>query len=205
MINRVASLVLPVLMLVSFISLFNASMARACPATMSFGIGGYGDPNAGVFAGEVDHRVSYSGALNDINGGVAALKRDIDSFRSVCNSSKIVVAGFSQGAGIAHVYLAQHKPENASAVLFSDPKQHRTGESDGLFSLGGSPIAGTDDDFGGIKTVSICYIYDIICNRSNGLIGWYDFAFNSSHMQYDFDVDKYAGMTGVVWTDQRVR
>lgn len=163
-----------------------APAASACPSTMVFGIGGVSDGNSGVFAGRADVLVKYSGKLNDIEGGVSALKRDIDAFRSHCGGTKLVISGYSQGAAIAHIYAARHGHSigNAHLVLYSDPKRPG-GEADGIFALGGGAIRGTDNNYGGVPTLQVCYLDDIICNRT-APSGWLGYK-NGKHANYNFN------------------
>lgn len=186
------------LLLASFgLATFTAPVANACPRDMVFAVGGFNDPGAGGFVGKADVIVRYSANLNDMEGGVAALKRDVDAFRAKCGS-KLIISGHSQGAAIAHVYLSRHGHEirhNANAVLFADPKRPG-GESDGLFVLGGAPIAGTDNNYGGVRTVQVCHLDDIICNRG-APSGWIGYA-SGHHQRYSFNPRAHAGQVGEV-------
>lgn len=176
-----------------------APTAGACGNTVTLGIGGFGGGNAhGVFGNRIDVGVGYSGNLGDIEGGVGALAATVNQVRKDCPSSHIQLAGYSQGAAIAHIYLSRHGLANGSAVLYADPKQAGTGESDGLFTLAGPPLAGTDANFRGVPTVSICYHNDIICNRgaASGWIGY----LTGDHGRYDFSPKAHLGKTGVIWT-----
>lgn len=170
--------------------------AASCPADKVFAVGGFQDGEAKGFAARGYHVARYSGNLNAINEGVDSLKREVDAFRAQCRNSKVIVTGFSQGAAIAHVYLSRHGADirnNGAAVLFADPKRPG-GEADGLFALGGAPISGTDNNYGGVRTLQVCYLDDIICNRSapSGWIGY----FQGKHGNYNLDARALAGRTG---------
>lgn len=169
--------------------------AAACPASMAFGVGGNTNGNSSIFPpGAVDVRVQYSGVLNDMEGGIAALNRDVTNFRRDCPGSQLILSGHSQGAAIVHVWL-QRNPgvPNKVGVLYSDPKQIGTGASGGVFALGGPPVAGTDNNFGGTPTVSICRRPDHVCNGFDGYPG-------PEHQQYDFQPRWHAGQVGIIWT-----
>ena len=171
---------------------------RACPSSIVIGVGGNQDGQSEVFKDTADIRVQYSGKLNDVERGISALKKEVDDFRAECPDSRLILSGFSQGSAITHVYLSRHGHEikdNAHAVLYSDPKMHPTGESNGLFLIGGSPVAGTDKNFGGVPTSSICRLDDIICNRTASS-GWIGFLFLGNHMRYDFDPRKWDRVVG---------
>lgn len=183
----------------SFIPLtLAAPVAGACGKVVTIGVGGFNTPDAAaVYGNKIDVPVRYSGNLNDMEGGIGALANVVNQVRRDCGGSHIQLTGHSQGAAIVHVYLSRHGLANGSAVLYADPKQAGTGESDGLFSLGGSPIAGTDANFRGVPTVSICKRDDVICNRS---AGWYGYLFTNAHGAYDFNPRAHLGKVGVIWT-----
>lgn len=178
---------------------FAAPAAGACAGVTTIAVGGFNDGGAGVFAGRANVHAHYSGALNDMEGGIGALAGVVDQVRRDCPGTHIQLAGHSQGAAIVHVYLSRHGLHNGSAVLYSDPKQAGTGEADGLFMLGGPPIAGTDANFRGVPTLSICNVRDVICNRGAGLIGWWEYATTPVHVAYDFNPRAHLGRTGVLW------
>jgi cutinase len=179
----------------------NAVADDACPGAESFGIGGWGDGTASVFQGRVDVPVYYSGWLDDIEGGVAALARDVDAFRAYCPESQLILAGHSQGAAIVHVYVSRNPwlaDVPATAVLYSDPKQLGTGQSDLLFQVGGYPIAGTDATFNGVPVTSVCSVRDAVCNWRGG---WNGYLFEGAHVApYEpFDPYAYAWWDSTVW------
>jgi len=172
--------------------------ASGCTPDKVFAVGGVNDGGAGWASARGYHVVQYSGNLNAMEEGIVNLKGAVDAFKRQCSGSRVVVTGYSQGAAIAHVYLTRHGHEirsNAKAVLFSDPKRPG-GEADGLFVLGGVPIAGTDANYGGVNTVSICYLDDIICNRSapSGWIGY----IQGKHGNYHLDARAHLHLSGEV-------
>ena len=173
----------------------SAPAAGACGNTV-IAVGGFGGGNAAQFAGKADVLVQYSGALNDIEGGIGALTAAVNQTRANCPGGSITLTGHSQGAAIVHIYLSRNGLPNGNAVLFADPKQLGTGQSDGLFAIAGAPIAGTDANFRGVPTVSICNGDDAICNRA---AGWIGYLFTGAHTRYDYNARAYAGMTGVIW------
>ncbi len=172
--------------------------AQNCGGTTTIGVGGFNNGSGTVFPpGSVDRRAVYSGNLNDIQGGIDALAREVSSARAVCPRDRLILSGHSQGAAVVHVFLTRGMaPGNSVAVLYADPKQIGTGESDFSFALGGYPIAGTDANFAGVPTVSICNRDDVICNRG---AGWFGYLFTNAHGAYDFQPRWYAGRVGIIW------
>lgn len=174
----------------------NPTTSSACTNTTTIGVGGFTNGNASIFPpGAVDLRVNYSGNLNDMQGGINALQNMVNDVRRACPGTKITLTGHSQGAAIVHVYLTRFGLSNGNAVLYSDPKLHPTGEAAFSFQLGGYPIAGTDANFSGVPTVSICYNNDVICNRG---AGWFGYLFLGAHNNYDYNPRAHAGQTGVI-------
>lgn len=173
----------------------SSDAAPACKPNLVVGVGGYNAGNGGPFIGRADVIAGYSGALNDMEGGIGALAKAVNDTRAACPGSALTLAGHSQGAAIVHVYLSRNGLANGNAVLYADPKQAGTGQSDDLFRFGGYPIAGTDANFRGVPTVSICNRDDVICNRAAGWGGY----FSGAHGRYNFDARAYAGKTGVIW------
>lgn len=166
-----------------------------CKANTIIGVGGYGQGGGGPLAGRADVIATYSGNLNDMEGGIASVGAAVNQVRSACPATTITLAGHSQGAAIVHVYLSRHGLSNGNAVLYADPKQAGTGQSDQLFWFGGPPVAGTDANFSGVPTVSLCNQDDPICNKNASWVGY----FTGAHDRYNFDARVYAGKTGVIW------
>lgn len=197
-ISKLAALGVAIVASLGLVSAGTAEASTGCPVDYAFAVGGFNDPLAGGFVPHVDRVVPYSAKLNAVEEGIASLKNEVDTFRSRCPGSKVIISGHSQGAAIAHVYLSRHGSglRNAAAVLYSDPKQHDTGESNGLFWLGGYPIAGTDFNFGGVPTVSVCQTRDVICSRG---AGWGPYLREGIHGKYDFNPRLHAGRVGIIW------
>ena len=175
----------------------STALTNSCPARGVIAVGGYNNGDAQAFPDQfVDVKVHYSGALNDMQGGIDALAGAVNAYHAKCGATApLTLAGHSQGAAIVHVYLSRFGLVNGNAVLVSDPKQIGTGESDHLFSFGGAPIAGTDANFKGVPTVSLCNRDDVICNDA---AGWYGY-FTGAHGRYDFNPHDFAGQTGIRW------
>ena len=178
-----------------FIAASPVSAAPACKPNLVVGVGGYSAGNGGPFIGRADVIAGYSGNLGDAEGGIAALTRAVNDTRAACPGSSLTLAGHSQGAAIVHIYLSRNGLANGNAVLYADPKQAGTGQSDGLFRFGGPPVAGTDANFRGVPTVSLCNYDDVICNKNTSWFGY----FTGAHGRYNFDARVYAGRTGVIW------
>jgi len=181
-----------------------APAASACPAEFSFGVAGFGDGQSTLWNGRTDVQVHYSGWLNDMEGGVGALTRDVNAFRAHCPGTRLILVGHSQGAAIVHVYITRNPWLNglATGVLYSDPKQLGTGESQHLFAIGGYPVAGTDDFFNGVPVTSLCHVRDTICNNPPGwdILGWNGYMREGAHGAYPFNAFRdYAWGNGVVW------
>lgn len=179
----------------------SSATTSSCVGRAVIAIGGVGTPDAGVYPDwAVDRKVHYSGNLNDIGGGLQALSATVSDYHNQCGvTAPMTITGHSQGAGIVHLWLQQNHPANTNAVLFSDPKMYPTGESDDPLAwlvLGGSALTGTDSNYGGTPTVSICNQDDVICARG---AGWYGYLFTGAHGRYDFNPRQYAGMTGIIW------
>ena len=188
-----------VLMVAGAITMIAGGVASAaCGGNTVIGVGGAWDGQSNVFTGKADVRVQYSGTLGDIEGGINALAATVNQVRKDCPATKLTLTGYSQGAVVVHVYLSRNGLSNGNAVLFADPKQAGTGQSDGLFRWAGAPTAGTDANFRGVPTVSVCYRSDMICSMGapSGWIGY----FNGDHGRYNYDARAYAGKTGIVWT-----
>lgn len=174
-----------------------AANASGCTPDKVFAVGGVNDGGAGWASARGYHVVQYSGNLNAMEEGVGNLKGAVDAFKRQCPGSRVIIAGYSQGAAISHEYLSRHGGElgRGAAVLFADPKRPG-GQSDFLFQLGGVPIAGTNANYGGVPTVQVCFLDDVICN-SGAPSGWIGYI-NGLHGNYDFNVWKYAGGNGEV-------
>lgn len=174
------------------ISLIGSPQASAqpttCGETTTVGIGGVDDPDAAVYKqGTVDVRVKYSARFGAVEEGVAALDKAVKTVRTNCPGTHVVVAGFSQGAQITHIWTQRSAAVlDKEAVLFSDPKQIKTGLA----------FYARDNNFGGTPAVSICNDTDIICN----LPGWNISGYPVEHLKYNFDPGAYAGgATRVIW------
>lgn len=174
-----------------------ANAASYCPPSVVMAVGGVGDGDARVYEGKADVLVRYSGGLNAMEEGVVVLKGHSDWWRANCWNTDLTISGYSQGAAVAHVFLSRHGAEYhnvKNAVLYSDPKLNGRGSSDGLFLLGLSPVAGTDSNFGGVPTLQVCYLDDVICNRSapSGWIGY----LTGKHGNYNLNPRADAGQSG---------
>ena len=182
---KVAAIIVVTVALIGMLIYWAASEAeaQACGPSTVVAIGGVNDGASNAFPpGSVDVRVRYSGNFNDLEGGVNAFGAAVAGVRNSCPGTKIVAAGYSQGATIVHYWL-QRNPgvPNKVGVLFSDPKLAHTGLM----------FWETDANFGGAPTVTICRRNDIICARQGN--------YNPEHFLYDLMPKKYAGQNGVVW------
>ena len=165
----------------------------ACPANVAIGVGGNTDGNANVFGNMVERRAVYSGMLNDFGGALGAIDREVNAVRSSCPGTFILLAGHSQGGAAVHVWAAQHpRFGNIKIFAYADPKLEGRGASQGVFLLGGPPVAGTDSNFGANPYVTLCRGDDLVCNSPFGIP-------TPAHNMYNFNPRAWLGANGVVW------
>ena len=181
-----------------------AAQAAPCAGTYTIVVGGLNDPTSSIFTGNVSQRVGYSAALNSQSAreGVNELNRLIRDQRNLCPSQHAKVVGFSEGAAVAHIWVTENWMtfDNVNAVLIADPKRAPGPGLGGLAGIPGSgiigpPLAGTDDFFGDVPTVTIC-TDDVICDSAapSGWLGYPD-----NHMNYSFNVDDYSNDGNGQW------
>ncbi|MGV9481390.1 cutinase family protein [Gordonia aichiensis] len=167
-------------------------------------VGGTWDPDAhlldGVtrqtqYAGYTVKRVEYPASIwplgsfgfdNSQAQGVAATLSTVQSYQASCEGKPVVIAGYSQGAGIAGDVLTDigtHttpgydiSSEGVSGLLYSDPRQagNLYGQGIELVMIGvipGLTMAGgrSVDDFGGVPVTTVCFSGDPICDLPDPL------------------------------------
>lgn len=167
-------------------------------------VGGTWDPDAhlldGVtrqtqYAGYTVKRVEYPASIwplgsfgfdNSQAQGVAAALSTVQSYQASCEGKPVVIAGYSQGAGIAGDVLTDigtHttpgydiSSEGVSGLLYSDPRQagNLYGQGIELVMIGvipGLTMAGgrSVDDFGGVPVTTVCFSGDPICDLPDPL------------------------------------
>ncbi|GAB2756120.1 cutinase family protein [Amycolatopsis magusensis] len=181
-----------------------AASAAPCGGTYTIAVGGFNDPTSGIFSGNVSQRVGYSAALNSASAreGVNELNRLIRNQRNACPGQHAKVVGFSEGAAVAHIWVTENWQSfgNVNAVLIADPKRAGGPGAAGLAGqwysgIVGPPLAGADDFFGNVPTLTLC-TDDIICD-STAASGW--LGYPGKHMNYDFNVDAYSDHANGQW------
>lgn len=174
-----------------------AAQAAPCGGTYTIVVGGMNDPTSSIFTGNVSQRVGYSAQLSSASArqGVDELNRLIRDQRRACPWQHAKVIGFSEGAAVAHIWVTENWQTfgNVNAVLIADPKRAAGPGASGLagqFYSGiiGPPLAGADNFFGNVPTVTIC-TDDVICD-STAASGW--LGYPNKHMNYNFNVDVYS-------------
>lgn len=180
------------------------AQAAPCGGTYTIVVGGFNDPTSSIFTGNVSQRVGYSAALNGASAreGVNELNRLIRDQRNLCPGQHAKVIGFSEGAAVAHTWVTENWRTfgNVNAVLIADPKRAANPGAAGLAGqwysgVVGAPLAGADNFFGNIPTVTIC-TDDIICD-STAASGW--LGYPNKHMNYNFNVDVYSDNAHGQW------
>jgi cutinase len=182
-----------------------AAQAAQCGGTYTIAVGGFNDPTSSVFTGNVSQRVGYSAQLTggSAREGVNELNRLIRDQRALCPGQHAKVVGYSEGAAVAHTWVTENWQtfDNVNAVLIADPKRKAGPGASGLAGqwysgVVGPPLAGADNAFGDIPTVTIC-TDDVICD-STAASGWPGYI-GGKHGNYDFNVDAYADDADGQW------
>lgn len=163
-----------------------------CVGSWGVGIGGLAVGGQGTWQSSsyvvANHLIGYNSA--DPQSGLNALTQAIDRHRDVCPGDHITVLGHSEGAGIVHAWVTAHNGYgNANAVLLADPKMWSyggAGMSRELWFMG-YPIAGNDDWFGDIPTLTICNWNDHVCRADSDWFGY----LTGAHTAYDANVFHY--------------
>lgn len=148
--------------------------AAPCPSSMTFVVGGTGDPasvNApGVPAGPRTN-INYPATLDQysVAAGERALSGAVTTFRAQCPGSHVTMYGYSQGALVAgNVRDQMPGLGNSNVVLVSDPRAPQ-GISAMLPSV---PFWWTNQGprpASSIPTANICRANDLVCNIGNPL------------------------------------
>lgn len=178
-----------------------AAQAADCGGTYTIVVGGTGDndSNAPYWQGNISQRVGYPAQPIGYNArqGVNELNRLIRDHRNVCPDQHVKAVGFSLGAAVVHTWVTENWQtiDNVNAVLIADPKRAAGPGSAGAAAhplvapVVGAPLAGADNFFGDIPTLTLC-TDDIICdaNAASGLPGY---LWEGRHGNYNFNVDVY--------------
>ncbi len=204
--RRLAAMVATVLLSVGAVAVASAPTAQAAPCggTYTIVVGGFNDPTSSVFTGNVSQRVGYSAQLTGASAreGVNELNRLIRDQRALCPAQHAKAIGYSEGAAVVHTWVTENWQSfgNVNAVLIADAKRAANPGAAGLSGqwyseVVGRPLAGADNLFGNIPTVTIC-TDDVICD-STAASGW--LGYPAKHMNYDFNVDVYSDDADGQW------
>ena len=197
MVHSLLRVLLIVVMIATPSALLAAPAAAGpCVGTWTIGIGGLGNNDSSSFP-TVHQRVGYDSA--NARSGEDELNRLVRQHRAWCGRDHIKIIGHSQGAGLAHAWAAANPGfPNTNLILLADPKRAPgpgAGGMSQLLGFMGYPMAGVDNHFGGIPTLTICNRTDGVCSLDGG-----PFVFNPAHSAYDFDVRNYVNWgNGVVF------
>ncbi|WP_435582601.1 cutinase family protein [Amycolatopsis thermoflava] len=178
------------------------AQAAPCEGTYTIVVGGTGDNDSDdpYWQGNISQRVGYPAIPVGINArqGVDELNRLIRDQRNACPGQHVKAVGFSLGAAVVHTWVTENWPtiDNVNAVLIADPKRAAGPGNAGAAAhplvapVVGAPLAGADDFFGDIPTLTLC-TDDIICDAdaASGLPGY---LWEGRHGNYNFNVDVYS-------------
>ncbi|GHF19402.1 hypothetical protein GCM10017786_61550 [Amycolatopsis deserti] len=185
------------------------AQAAPCEGTYTIVVGGTGDNDSDdpYWQGGVSQRVGYPAIPIGFNArqGVNELNRLIRDQRNVCPGQHVKAVGFSLGAAVVHTWVTENWPtiDDVNAVLIADPKRAAGPGNAGAAAhplvapVVGAPLAGADDFFGDIPTLTLC-TDDIICdaNAASGLPGY---LWENRHGNYNFNVDVYSDDASGQW------
>ncbi|WP_082929549.1 cutinase family protein [Mycobacterium sp. 852013-51886_SCH5428379] len=128
-----------------------------------------------------DSILGWAGFINSVDAGTAALNAQYAAFVQRCPSSKVVLAGYSQGAMVVHRNLQafSQSPNLAAALLVADGDRLPTDATYNLGSVTSVPGAGKGvaQDWPilahapaplpldvAARTVSVCDLGDAVCD-----------------------------------------
>ena len=171
-----------------------AQAAFPCVGVWNVAIGGLAlSVNQGTWQSsaylQANQLVGYNSA--DPVGGLNELNRLIFEHRAQCPGDHIKIVGHSEGAAIAHQWVAEHQWfPRANAVLLADPKRFAvpgTGQhglaNNPLNFVVGYPLRGVDANFGNFPVETICRWQDVICKDDGNWIGY----LTGAHTAYNFN------------------
>ncbi|BBX34962.1 cutinase [Mycolicibacterium mageritense DSM 44476 = CIP 104973] len=125
--------------------------------------------------------IGWGGFMGSVDAGVAALANQYTAFTQQCPTSKVVLAGYSQGAMVVHRNLNSlaASPNLAAALLVADGDRLPTDPTVNLGTVSAVPGAGKGvaQDWPilahtppplpvsvGAKTISVCDLGDAVCD-----------------------------------------
>lgn len=126
--------------------------------------------------------------------GLENLNSAIQDHRNQCPGDHIKIVGHSEGAAIAHQWIAEHHGfGRINGILLADPKRVAGPGWAGLADIPGSfligyPLSGVDANFGDTPVLTICQHDDMVCNTE---AGWFGYLFTGAHVRYNFDANYY--------------
>jgi len=159
------------------------------------------------------------GYLASVDRGVASAERNIDDLTRLCPSSQLVLGGFSQGAQVIHIALANlnqgEQNHIAAVLLFGDPyfsaedpiirsehsanpglNPNRSKRGVGYFAFSNVHAPNVDIAFTG-KVFSWCHRFDPVCQALDIRHPWRSFTGRAGHSTY---ADEIAAAVGVIST-----
>lgn len=182
------------------ISTATADAEPPCVGSWSVGMGGFvvsGAQDSSYFG--VNQPVGYN--TYDPMGGYNELDRLVTDHRAACPGDHIKILGHSEGAAIVHAWAGKegHRFDNTSLVLIGDPKRLGGIGLNGISELGngwlGFPLAGNDDNYGGLPALQVCRWRDVICHNNWDWSGY----FAGEHNWYPFAAHEYPTGLNDTW------
>nr|WP_193046456.1 cutinase family protein [Mycolicibacterium baixiangningiae] len=125
--------------------------------------------------------LDWAGFISSVDAGTAALANQYATFVQRCPASKVVLAGYSQGAMVIHrnLHTLGTSPNLAGALLIADGDRLPTDPTLNLGSVTAVPGAGKGvaqdwpilahapaplPPFVGARTISVCELGDAVCD-----------------------------------------
>lgn len=173
-----------------------------CTGTWTVVVGGLNNNDSTGFL-NANQRVGYNSY--DTRAGINELNRLARDHRSFCPGDHVKIVGHSGGAAVVHQWLSENGQTfgNVNAVLLADPKRPAGPGGQGFagtdfpFNQINNGLAGTNANYGGVPTLSICNASDHICNSA---ADWNGYLFGGSHGNYDFNTADYGNWgNGVIF------
>ncbi len=125
--------------------------------------------------------LDWANFMSSVDTGVAALGAQYESFVQQCPTTKVVLAGYSQGAMVVHrnLHALAGSPNLAASLLIADGDRRPEDSTVNIGSVTSAPRAGKGvaQDWPiladapaalppelGIKTISVCDLGDAVCD-----------------------------------------
>jgi hypothetical protein len=125
--------------------------------------------------------LDWAGFIGSVDAGTAALGQQYQAFVTQCPSSKVVLAGYSQGAMVVHrnLHALEASPNLTAALLVADGDRRPEDPTINLGTVASVPAAGKGvaQDWPilahapaplpptiGARTISVCNLGDAVCD-----------------------------------------